>query len=54
MKNAEEVKSGKYEKSKRYALRVVGSVGVWEVGLETAEPVFDVFLFVEFGLIWTG
>ena len=50
MKGAEEIEGGEDEKGQAHALGFIGGVGVWEVGFQAAEPVSDVFFFVQGGM----
>ena len=50
MKGAEKIEGGENEKGQAHALGFIGGVGVWQVGFQAAEPVPDVFLFVQGGM----
>ena len=51
MKNIKDVECGEDEESEGYTLRLIGNVRSGKVGFEAAEPVFNVFFFVEGGAL---
>lgn len=54
MQSTEEIECGENEVGQSHSLRVIRRIGGGQVGLQTAEPVFDVFLLVEYGTVRTG
>ncbi len=51
MQDTKDIEGGENEEGEGYSLRVIRRVSGGQVGLQTTEPISDVFLLVKYGVV---